>query len=43
MDQFEVYGPKGTGFTGCGKTRPGGMPGIYSRHKANQINVGFSH
>ena len=30
------------GFTGCGKTRPGGRPGIYPRHKANQISVGFS-
>jgi hypothetical protein len=30
------------GFTGCGKTRPGGRPGIYPRHKANRIIVGFS-
>jgi hypothetical protein len=25
-------------FTGCGKTRSGGRPGIYPRHKANRIN-----
>jgi hypothetical protein len=30
------------GFTGCGKNPPGGMPGIYPRHKADQINEGFS-
>jgi len=29
------------GFTGCGKTRAVGGPGIYPRHKANRINVGF--
>jgi hypothetical protein len=30
------------GFTACGKTHPGGRPGIYPRYKANQISVGFS-
>jgi hypothetical protein len=32
----------GHDFTGCGKTHSGFMPGIYPRHKANQINEGFS-
>ena len=29
---------KGHGFTGCGKTRSCGRPGIYPRHKANRIS-----
>jgi hypothetical protein len=33
---------KGTGFTGYGKTRSGGRPGIYPRHKGSKINEGFS-
>jgi hypothetical protein len=33
---------KGQDFTGCGKTRSGGRPGIYPRHKARRINEGFS-
>jgi hypothetical protein len=33
---------KGQDFTGCEKTRPGGRPGIYPQHKANQISAGFS-
>jgi hypothetical protein len=31
-----------TALAGCGKTHPGGRPGIHPRHKANQISVGFS-
>jgi hypothetical protein len=32
----------GHDFTACGKTHSCGRPGIYPRHKANQINEGFS-
>jgi len=30
------------GHSGRGKTHAGGMPGIYPRHNAIQISVGFS-
>jgi hypothetical protein len=33
---------KGTGFTGCGKTRNGGRRGFQPPHKARRINAGFS-
>ena len=33
---------KGTAFKGCGKTDPGGRPGIYPRHKLNKNDTGFS-
>jgi hypothetical protein len=29
-------------YTGCEKTRSGGRPGIYPRHKANKSGGGFS-
>ena len=31
------------GFTGCGKTRSCGRPGIYPRHKANRISPDLGH
>ena len=33
---------KGTGFTGCGKTRFGGRRGFQPPHKANRVNAGFT-
>jgi hypothetical protein len=40
-----IKSPEASGhdFTGCGKTRSGGRPGIYPRYKANGISGGFSH
>jgi len=32
---------KGMGFTGCGKALRDGRPGIYPRHKSNQISTGL--
>ena len=41
-DSIEAQLWEGHDFTGCGKTRSGGRPGIYPWYKINRINAGFS-
>ena len=39
LGNMEPEQPAERALAACGKTHPGGRPGIYPRHKANQISV----